>query len=68
MGLDVRVPVGLLFTLFGVLLAGYGALSDPAIYSVSMGINVNLDWGVVLFIFGLAMLLLGWRRKRLGAK
>ena len=68
MGLDVRVPVGLLFTLFGLLLAGYGLLGDHSIYSISLGINVNLDWGIVLLIFGLAMLLLGWRRKRPEAK
>lgn len=59
MGLDIRLPIGLMFTLFGLLLVVYGAVSDRAIYQRSLGINVNLGWGVVLLIFGVAMLILG---------
>ena len=56
MGLDIRWPIGLMFTLIGVLLTGYGAVvkSDHAI---SLGININLIWGVVLLVFGVLMLL-----------
>ncbi len=56
MGLDIRWPIGLMFTLIGALLTGYGALvkSDHAI---SLGININFVWGIVLLIFGVAMLL-----------
>jgi hypothetical protein len=57
-GLDVRVPVGLLFTIIGAALAGFGLLSDPAIYQRSLGVNVNLIWGSVLLVFGAIMLLL----------
>ena len=46
--LDLRLPIGLLFSLLGVLLLGFGAVSDPAIYQASLGINVNLWWGLVL--------------------
>jgi hypothetical protein len=55
MGLDIRWPIGLMFTLIGVLLTGYGALvkSDHA---VSLGININFIWGIVLLIFGVLML------------
>ena len=28
MGLDIRLPIGLLFSIFGLLLIGYGALGD----------------------------------------
>lgn len=56
MGLDLRLPIGALFTALGFVLAIYGATSDPAIYQRSLGINVNLIWGCVLLIFGLAML------------
>jgi len=55
MGLDVKLPIGLLFTIFGILLVVYGLTSDPAIYAKSMGVNINLRWGVMMLVFGLAM-------------
>ncbi|MFZ0502020.1 MAG: hypothetical protein WAU49_20165 [Steroidobacteraceae bacterium] len=61
MGLDIRIPIGSLFVILGVLLAGYGLLSNPAIYQRSLGIDINLWWGVALLAFGLAMLALAWR-------
>ena len=66
MSLDLRVPIGLLFATLGVVLSAYGALSDRAIYQTSLGINVNLWWGLVLVLFGGAMLLLSWRASRAG--
>jgi hypothetical protein len=63
MKLDLRLPIGLMFSIFGVLLAVYGATSDPAIYQRSLGINVNLWWGLVLLVFGLVMLWLVRRGK-----
>lgn len=56
MGLDIRWPIGLMFTLIGALLAINGAVvkSDHAI---SLGINIDLIWGVVLLVFGVLMLL-----------
>ena len=56
MGLDLRLPIGALFTALGLVLVIYGATSDPAIYARSLGINANLVWGCVLLVFGLAML------------
>jgi hypothetical protein len=67
MSLDLRVPIGLLFAALGALLAVYGLMSDPAIYQASLGINVNLGWGLVLVLFGGAMLGSAWlsaRRRR----
>jgi hypothetical protein len=61
MALDLRVPIGLLFGLLGLLLAGYGVVSDPGLYEKSLGINVNLVWGAVMLVFGLGMLGLAWR-------
>jgi hypothetical protein len=61
MGLDIRLPIGLMFTLFGLLLVVYGLASNKEIYQRSLGINVNLGWGVVLLVFGVVMLLLGRR-------
>lgn len=62
MKLDLRYPIGYLFTVFGMILTIYGILSNKAIYARSLGINVNLYWGIVLLAFGLAMLALAMRR------
>jgi hypothetical protein len=59
--LDLRFPMGLLFTALGLLLAGYGLLSDPAVYAASLGINVNVWAGIGILAFGLAMLASGWQ-------
>ncbi len=67
MTLDLRLPIGLMFTIFGVLLAGYGLLSDRAIYARSLGINVNLWWGLVLLAFGLVMLVFALRASKRAA-
>jgi hypothetical protein len=64
MRLDVRLPIGLMFTVIGVAVAGYGLISDTAIYDRSLGINVNLWWGLVLLAFGLVMLALVTRAER----
>lgn len=61
MNLDIRLPMGMLFTVIGVLLTGYGAVADRAIYQRSLGYNVNLVWGIVLLAFGILMLVLGRR-------
>jgi hypothetical protein len=59
MGLDIRWPIGLMFSLIGALLIIFGAAtnSDTALYARSLGNNVNLWWGVVLLVFGVLMLL-----------
>jgi hypothetical protein len=62
MGLDIRWPIGLMFTLIGALLAIFGAASDKAVYEQhSLGININLVWGLVLLAFGVFMLIMAWR-------
>jgi hypothetical protein len=61
MGLDIRLPIGMLFTIFGIMLIVFGAFSNPALYAQSLGVNVNLIWGVVLLIFGAIMFYLGGR-------
>ena len=62
MKLDLRLPIGLMFSLFGVILVLYGLVSDKTIYERSLGINVNLWWGLVLLAFGLVMLGFSVRR------
>ncbi len=64
MQLDIRLPMGLLFLILGIILVGYGFISDPAIYTEhSLGQNVNLVWGGVFALFGSFMLWLARRGK-----
>ena len=63
MHLDVRIPLGLLFLLLGIILVIYGVAADPIIYTQhSLGQNVNLTWGSVFTVFGVVMLLLTRRK------
>jgi hypothetical protein len=55
MGLDIRWPIGLMFTLIGALLGVFGLTKGAE--SMSLGININLIWGAVLLVFGVLMLL-----------
>lgn len=64
MGIDIRMPLGILFSLLGVILMIYGIAGDAALYRQSLGININLYWGAVLLGFGIVMLLLGRRGVR----
>jgi len=57
-GLDIRAPIGGLFTLLGLMLAGYGLVGSERAAS---GTNVNLWWGAVMVVFGLLMLFLSRR-------
>jgi hypothetical protein len=65
MGLDIRLPLGLLFVVTGGMMAVYGLFTHgSAIYEKSLGIDINLVWGVVLSLFGLTMLLLAYLDRR----
>jgi hypothetical protein len=64
MNLDLRLPIGLMFSIFGAMLTVYGLFSGDAIYAKSLGINVNLWWGLVLLAFGLVMLSFAIRARK----
>lgn len=66
MGLDVRYPLGGMFTLIGALLTGFGLATrgDAQVYQRSLGVNVNLWWGLVMLAFGLVLLALARRGRR----
>lgn len=56
-GLDIRVPIGLMFLVKGILLAVYGLVAADE--SMRDGVNINLVWGGVLIVFSCVMLFLG---------
>jgi hypothetical protein len=51
---DLRLPLGLLLAFYGVILIINGAITGTLV----TGVNVNLWWGVVLLLFGAAMVYL----------
>jgi len=57
----VRFPIGGMFAIIGAMLVVYGLLSPAALYERSLGINVNLWWGLVLLAFGVVMLVFAFR-------
>jgi hypothetical protein len=62
MGIDIKFPIGLMFSILGLLLTFYGIFTsaDTVLYSRSLGINVNLWSGIGMLIFGMIMLLLSF--------
>jgi hypothetical protein len=64
MGLDIRTPIGVMFSLLGGLLTVYGFAGPKEIYAKSLNINVNLWWGIVMLVFGIAMLAMAKRANR----
>lgn len=59
MGLDLRLPIGALFLVIGLLLAGYGWMTA--------GVDVDRWWGLVMAAFGLGMVVLARRNRGRGA-
>jgi len=63
---DIRIPIGLMFSILGVLISVYGLFtkSDAMMYERSLGINVNIIMGILMLVFGLAMLYFAKRKKK----
>jgi hypothetical protein len=64
MGLDIRVPLGLIFLITGGMMSLYGLFTrNSAIYQKSMGVNLNLGWGLIMLVFGAVMFFFGRLQK-----
>ena len=63
MGLDIRWPIGLMFSLVGAMLVLDGLITggNPEAYKRSLDINVNLYWGLLVLVFGGVMFISAWR-------
>jgi len=66
MDVDIRVPIGLLFVVLGLILAvlGLATLNDPVTYTKSLGVNINLWTGLGMLVFGGIMLFFSLRKKK----
>jgi hypothetical protein len=58
MGLDIKIPIGLMFTILGILLTIHGLITsgDTEIYSQSLNININLWTGLTMLVIGIFLL------------
>ncbi|HZX62374.1 MAG TPA: hypothetical protein VFE66_04095 [Bacteroidales bacterium] len=70
MGIDIKFPIGLMFSILGLILAVFGLFtnSDAGLYQRSLGININLWSGAGMLIFGLLMLGLAWKSRKTKSK
>jgi hypothetical protein len=61
--MDLRLPIGGLFVVLGVILGIYGVMTngDTVMYERSGGMNINLIWGGVMLVFGALFLVLAQR-------
>jgi hypothetical protein len=64
MNFDLRIPLGLLFTVLGSILVVIGLFGSPELVEKSLGLNMNLWWGLFQLLFGLSMLILAWRQSK----
>ncbi|HNW50507.1 MAG TPA: hypothetical protein PKH79_05460 [Prolixibacteraceae bacterium] len=57
MGLDIKIPIGGMFTIFGIILTIFGlTTSGNEMYGISLNININLWSGLLMLVFGGIML------------
>lgn len=63
---DIRIPIGLMFSIFGVLITvfGFTTISNTDMYQKALGINVNIIMGVLMLVFGLVMLFFARKKKK----
>ena len=61
---DLRIPLGWLFAVLGLLLVVAGLRATPATDARSLGMNINLIWGVVMIGFALLCLWLARRETK----
>lgn len=64
MHFDLRWPLGIFFSLSGLLLLYQGLLADPEVLAKTLGVNLTLAWGVFLTVFGVCALGLALRQAR----
>jgi hypothetical protein len=66
MGIDIKLPIGLMFSILGLLLTVYGLFTagNQAMYEKSLHVNINLWIGLTMLVFGGVMLVLTFRKRK----
>jgi hypothetical protein len=59
MGLDIKIPIGMMFSILGIILTIHGIVTggNAEMYAPSLGHNINLWSGLFMLLFGAFMLL-----------
>lgn len=61
--LDLKLPIGWLLSGYGVLLTVYGLVTKKEMYAISLGINLNLIWGILMLAIGGGFLLAAFLKR-----
>ncbi|HLN55943.1 MAG TPA: hypothetical protein VK207_08120 [Bacteroidales bacterium] len=63
---DIRIPIGLMFTIVGVIITIFGIVtnSDAEMYQKSLNVNVNIIMGLIMLVFGAVMLWFSQKKKK----
>jgi hypothetical protein len=61
--LDLKLPIGWLLSAYGVLLTVYGLLTKKEMYAISLGLNLNLAWGILMIVIGGGFLLAAFLKR-----
>lgn len=61
--IDIRLNIGLILTIMGVLILFTGLISSPELKALH-GVNIDLIWGIVTTIIGILFLLLYGKRNK----
>jgi len=61
--LDLKLPIGILLSAYGLLLGGYGLETKKEMYERSLGLNLNLVWGILMLLIGGAFLLTAFLKR-----
>jgi hypothetical protein len=61
--LDLKMPIGWLLTAYGVILTVYGLVTKKEMYAISLGVNVNLAWGILMILVGGGFLLAAFLKR-----
>jgi len=61
--LDLKLPIGWLLSGYGALLTVYGLVTKKEMYAISLGINLNLIWGMLMLAIGGGFLLTAFLKR-----
>jgi hypothetical protein len=64
--LDLKLPIGWLLSAYGILLVVYGLVTKKEMYEKSLGLNLNIVWGILMLVIGGFFLFTAFIKKKNG--